>query len=436
MRKMISFGLCILTSATLVTGCHASSSDWIEETTEYSSEERVEIEFWHSMGSSNGVLIQELTDKFNQSQNEIYVKAIHQGSYTDANIKFQAAVSAGETPVVAQMEIGNIGVFAEAGQLFDMQEYVETDGFVMDDFMWGLLDASYYEGGLIALPHSRSLPVMYYNKDLFRECNLNVDDPPETWSELKAAASKLTENSVYGYSCPLDPWYYNALMMSSSGIIYDPFVRTIGFENEAGTSPLYLWKEMLKDGTMYIPSGQDYNSSEACRNLFAEGTAAIIMQSSAQLKGLEQICEFEVGVAPIPINTIRAYPAGGSNLVMFQGHTEDEQRAGWEFIKYMVSTENSIEWANGTGYLPLRLSCMESDIYKQILKKDSNLQILIDNVRYCSIIPFIPEYAETMDIISDEVQQCILNEEYTPEDAVENIAKRVEALLSVYRGSK
>jgi len=187
---------------------------------------------------------------------------------------------------------------------------------------------------------------------------------------------------------------------------------------------------------MYIPSGQDYNSSEACRNLFAEGTAAIIMQSSAQLKGLEQICEFEVGVAPIPINTIRAYPAGGSNLVMFQGHTEDEQRAGWEFIKYMVSTENSIEWANGTGYLPLRLSCMESDIYKQILKKDSNLQILIDNVRYCSIIPFIPEYAETMDIISDEVQQCILNEEYTPEDAVENIAKRVEALLSVYRGSK
>jgi len=274
---------------------------------------------------------------------------------------------------------------------------------------------------------------MYYNKTLFQTVGLNPDSPPENWSQLKLTARSLSGDGVYGYSCPLDPWYYNALMMCSGGSIYNNEVTSIGFQDNSGTAPLYLWTEMMDDGIMYVPSGEDYNSSEACRNLFAEGAVAMIMQSSAQLKGLEQTCEFEVGVAPIPIYTNRAYPAGGSNLVMFQGHDEEMQKAGWKFIKYMISTENAVAWANGTGYLPVRQSCMESAAYKQMLKDDKNLQSILDNVKYCSLIPFYPEYAETMEIISDEIQSCILKENYSPEQAVDSIAERVEDLLLIYR---
>ncbi|MBQ5870497.1 MAG: ABC transporter substrate-binding protein [Lachnospiraceae bacterium] len=433
MKKSIVSVLSVLTFAAMITACSSKQNDWINPVSNQSENDRIEIEFWHSMGSSNGELLQKLTDEFNQSQDEIYVKAIHQGSYADANTKFMAALSAGDAPVVAQMEIGNIGIFAEADQLVDLKVYAEDETFERNDFIWGLLDASFYEGELIALPHSRSLPVMYYNKDWFQFNGLNSEMPPRNWSELKRAAKTLTKNDVYGYSCPLDPWYFNALMMCAGGSIYNDTISSIGFCDEAGTAPLYLWKELIEDGIMYVPSGQDYNSSEACRNLFAEGTAAIIMQSSAQLKGLEQTCDFEVGVAPIPIRSVRVYPAGGSNLVMFQGHSEEKQKAGWEFIKFMTSTECSVTWANGTGYLPVRQSCMESDTYKEMLEEDENLQIIIDNVNYCSVIPFFSEYDETMEIISDEIQECILKDKYTPEDTVKQIAVRVEELLSIYR---
>ena len=46
--------------------------------------DKITIEFWHCMGSSNGELIQQITDSFNESQDKIFVKAVHQGSYTDA----------------------------------------------------------------------------------------------------------------------------------------------------------------------------------------------------------------------------------------------------------------------------------------------------------------------------------------------------------------
>ena len=42
------------------------------------SGDKITIEFWHCMGSSNGELIQQITDSFNESQDKIFVKAVHQ----------------------------------------------------------------------------------------------------------------------------------------------------------------------------------------------------------------------------------------------------------------------------------------------------------------------------------------------------------------------
>ena len=187
---------------------------------------------------------------------------------------------------------------------------------------------------------------------------------------------------------------------------------------------------MIEDGTMHVPSGQDYNSSEACRNAFAGGTAAMVMQSSAQLKGLEKTCEVQVGVGAIPKDTTLSYPAGGSNLLMFKGHTEEEEAAGWEFLKFMTDTENALKWANGTGYLPTRQSCMESDTFKKMIEEDPNLQIIVDQVQYSTYkTPFIPQYQEAKEIFANEIQKCILEDNYTPEQAVESMKDRVAKLF-------
>lgn len=398
--------------------------------TETKSGEKVAIEFWHAMGSSNGELIQEIVASFNASQDAIEVKAVHQGSYTDAGTKLQAALAAGEAPVLAQMELGMLGIFADAEQLVDLQPFVDQENYAFDDFMEGLLDASYYNGALVALPHSRSVPVLYYNKDRFAAAGLDAEKPPVTWDDLKEMSRALTTDGTYGYSCPLDQWYYMALVMNAGGTIFNDTADGIGFNGESGIKPLQLWQDMIAEGTMHIPSGQDYNSSEACRNAFAGGTAAMIMQSSAQLKGLEKTCEFQVGVGAIPKDTTLSYPSGGSNLLMFKGHTKEEEAAGWEFLKYMTNTENATKWASGTGYLPTKKSCMETEEYKQMVAEDPNLQIIVNQVEFTTYkTPFIPQYQEAKEIFANEIQKCILEDAYTPEMAVEGINERVNKLF-------
>lgn len=41
--------------------------------------DKITIEFWHCMGSSNGELIQQITDSFDESQDKIFVKASTSG---------------------------------------------------------------------------------------------------------------------------------------------------------------------------------------------------------------------------------------------------------------------------------------------------------------------------------------------------------------------
>ena len=47
----------------------------------------------------------------------------------------QAALAAGEAPVLAQMEIGMLGIFADADQLVDLQKFVDEENYDMSDFM-------------------------------------------------------------------------------------------------------------------------------------------------------------------------------------------------------------------------------------------------------------------------------------------------------------
>ena len=112
MKRKVLLGLVTAMSLFMLSGCGSGSGE--DSSSAETADGRSEIEFWHCMGASNGELIQELTDAFNESQDEIYVKAVHQGSYTEASTKMQAALSAGESPVVAQIDIGILVVFSDS----------------------------------------------------------------------------------------------------------------------------------------------------------------------------------------------------------------------------------------------------------------------------------------------------------------------------------
>ena len=411
MKKFFAMLLSLAMMTGMLTGCSNDSG-------KDQNDGPVTIEFWHSMGSSTGELVQEIVDEFNASQDEVIVNAIYQGDYNAAGTKLQAAVSGGNAPHVVQIEITRVGFYAEEGLLMDLAPFDEADDeFNAEDMYAGVMDFSWYDGKLVSLPNGRSCPVMYYNADALKAAGF--EKAPETWDELRAASKAVCKDGSLGYGISLgDSWYYLAMMLTAGGQVYNEEGNGIGFAGEAGEKPLQLWLDMLADGSAFIPEGEDYASNSALRNAFMAGQCNIIMQSSAQYRGLADNSDFEVGVAYIPKLTNFAAIPGGSNLVAFDGMSDAEAEATWKFMKYMCSADVAGKYAAGTGYLPTSEAALNSDVYQAKLAEYPHLDVAVEQLEYFVEMPFDPSYVEVKDnVVGRQVQECIINGK-TPADAV------------------
>lgn len=420
MKKLLALVLAAVMAFSLV-ACGGGSE------TSGETEGPVTIEFWHSMGSSTGELVQEIVDEFNASQDEVFVNAIYQGDYNAAGTKLQAAVSGGNAPHVVQIEITRVGFYAEEGLLMDLAPFDEADDeFNAEDMYAGVMDFSWYDGKLVSLPNGRSCPVMYYNADALKAAGF--EKAPETWDELRAASKAVAKDGSLGYGISLgDSWYYLAMMLTAGGQVYNEEGNGIGFAGEAGEKPLQLWLDMLADGSAFIPEGEDYASNSALRNAFMAGQCNIIMQSSAQYRGLADNSDFEVGVAYIPKLTNFAAIPGGSNLVAFEGMSDAEAEATWKFMKYMCSADVAGKYAAGTGYLPTSEAALNSDVYQAKLAEYPYLDVAVEQLEYFVEMPFDPSYVEVKDnVVGRQVQECIINGK-TPADAVATMESETAA---------
>ena len=77
------------------------------------------------------------------------------------------------------------------------------------------------DGELYAIPYQNSTPLLYYNKEHFKEAGLDPEKPPQTWAELVDAAKKLTKADRMGFGLPEGydymGWIMEALSMSNGG---------------------------------------------------------------------------------------------------------------------------------------------------------------------------------------------------------------------------
>ena len=158
---------------------------------------------------------------------------------------------------------------------------------------------------------------------------------PKTWDELKEYATKMTNKSeeIYGFETPIDIWFYEAMVMQSGGEISNG--KKVALDNEAGQAPVKFWQEMMKEGVMKMPPGEDYNAWDVAKQDFVNGKVGMIFTSTADLAGLMQQTEgkFEISTAFLPENQKYATPTGGAELGNVEDETDEEKEASAEIIK-------------------------------------------------------------------------------------------------------
>nr|WP_309100429.1 ABC transporter substrate-binding protein [Fredinandcohnia onubensis] len=334
-----------------------------------SLDKAVEIEFWHAMSGGHEKALEKITNDFNESQEMITVKLVNQGSYGDLSTKNMAAAKAKNLPVLTQAYEDWITEYLENDLVADLTPYVTHPevGFSDDelnDIVEVFREMNVWDGKYYGMPFNKSTRILFYNVDYLEEAGV---EPPTTWDELYTVAEKLTgekdgknviglglENSV---TLEFNQWVHQA-----GGVYFDEESEKFMMNSPEGKKALEFVYGMIEDGIART-AGEDGYMSEP----FARGDVGLYIGSSAGIPYVAAPAE-ENGInwaaTVLPKGEKAATPFAGTNVSVFASATDEEKFAAWEYIKFLINTENTTYWAMQSGYLPIRYSALESEEWK------------------------------------------------------------------------
>lgn len=368
LKKLGAVVLAMSLATGLVAGCgqkaennDANTGNSVENTEAVATDgaiEACEIEFWHYMTGNLESTLVELTDKFN-SENEygITVKLVNQGAASDLQSKLTSNAAAGTLPDMAQAY--NNWLTEYLPEVVHLDDFVANDMDDYEDVIESYRNENNEFGFISGMPFNKSTYVYFYNKTLFDELGLTA---PATWEDYYTIGEKvLAEKGLasLGYDDRAGSW---ETLVKQAGSEY---VTTDGvqFDNEQGLAAAEHLVGLYNNGYARLAGDGEFFST-----LLSNGLIAAYIGSSA---GVSYITAdgWELGIAPVAAGAESAAYMAGTNLIMFAKET-NEQRATWEYMKFLTSTETTTAWSMATGYLPVRTSAFESEEYQAFMAEN------------------------------------------------------------------
>jgi sn-glycerol 3-phosphate transport system substrate-binding protein len=355
---------------------------------------QMKLQFYYPVGVAGPLarIIDGYVKEWNQRNPQIQVEPVFAGGYTEAYAKTLAAIRGGTPPDVAIMLSQNLNDIIGQDIVIPLDELIAADAaqVKMDDFFPAFMLNSTQGGKVWSIPFQRSTPVMYYNKDAFKEVGLDPNKPPQTQAELVAAAKKLTKQeggrtTRWGLAIPssggVDTWLYEALTIAAGGLLYDTnnsCCKVLLASKPAETAAQFL-RELGEKEKVSPPGPINWGTTA---NDFAAGNVAMIYYTTGGLGFIRNNAKFDFGTAFLPKDQRFGTPTGGGNFYLFKATPPDRRKAAWEFAKWMTSTEILARWSIDSGYVAPRKSSWETPVMKDYVGKYPQAITARDQLQY------------------------------------------------------
>ncbi|MFW6321244.1 MAG: extracellular solute-binding protein, partial [Halohasta sp.] len=316
------------------------------------------IEFWHAMGGSKGLLLEELIREFEEQADGIHINAKSKGSYRGTFQTTLSAAKKGTGPTLAQIyEIGTAQALDSGA--FTPVEGVLPNSVSLRDYVDPVL--SYYrtDGQLNSMPFNSSVPVLCLNVEAFKRAGLDPNNPPKTFSQVTDAARQLVEAGVadYGITFAVYSWFVEQWFATAGQEIVNKQNGRAGTPDEAffdseSAIELYEWWTSLDHEGLYHNPGLEARGK--AKSAFFEGTAPMVIASSSSVGGITDEAPFDVRISSFPTpGAGEGLIVGGASLWVSESATRKEREAAGEFLAWLTRPEQQTRWHRETGYLPV-----------------------------------------------------------------------------------
>lgn len=455
-RKLTMLTAALFTSTVILNGCSAANATEKKEAAvtvasanDVMSGPEIDLTFWHAMGGANGAALTSMIDDFNAKyEGHIKVTAQFQGSYDDEVNKLKSAQMANNGPNVIQVYELGTRFMTDSGWTEPVQNFIDADKWDLKQIEPNL--AAYYtvNNKLNSMPFNSSTPILYYNKDIFKEVGLDPEKPPKTLEEIIEMSPKFKKTDAsgnvtrYAYGMYTYGWWVDELMDKQLLPMFDndngrtKAPTKVVFDQNGGVAKvLKVWNRLIKEGVM--PSFA--MSSDNCTSAFVNGQIAMTVGSTASLaSNLTAVgSNFELGTGYFPsvdASSKGGVSIGGASLWIMKDKDPKTERAVWEFIKYMVSSEKQAFWNTKTGYFPITSAAYNEQVYKDNVAKFPQFETAVKQLRESpkeSAGGLCPVYTQARQIMETNITK-MLNNEQTEDQTLTEMAKAINDAINDY----
>jgi sn-glycerol 3-phosphate transport system substrate-binding protein len=339
------------------------------------AQQRTEITLMYGLGGRLGELIRETVNRFNQSQNQVTVRAEFGVSYPGVLQRALAGIAAGQPAAdLLQLEVALWPRLAEANHLLDLST---LPGFrSMFDGYWPVFRRQVDpdgDGRVFAIPWNMAVPVTYFNPVLLRQAGFEA--PPRRWSEFPEFARRVrAATGVPALALPTSPdtWVLEGAIFSNGGEMMRN--NRLALNEPRALEVINLWTSMIREGTAVIRARELGTAQQD----FIAGRVAVMFLSVASRPGLKALAGEErfrtqVRVARFPYFLAPAVPVGGATLAIPRGVPEERVRAAWTFIQWLNTPEQQLAFIRETNWVPIARATNDLPAFQRFLLSEQGL---------------------------------------------------------------
>jgi sn-glycerol 3-phosphate transport system substrate-binding protein len=410
---------------------------------------KIEIDFWHAMGGSLGEAVDDLVQRFNDSQNEVLVKATFQGSYDDNYNALLAAFETDTAPNIIQNFEPATQTMIDTGRVLPVWQLMEADGYDPDIFIPAVRDYYSDETGLVSMSFNSSTVIVYYNADLFDAAGLEPPDREWTFSEFLETCQTLQAADVpFCVSFATSGWYFEQFLANGGDLYFDENngrtgrATAVQFDEELGVEVFSFLTGLIEEG--YAPNVGPSNV-ESASPFFGE-QAAMLFLTTAGVQIIETNASFEVGTTFIPhadSSEWNGVVVGGAALWLIETDDPDVNAAAWEFMKFLAELDQQKAWHMNTGYYPIRLDVLDDPELQEFWQENPNFQTAVDELSSTktTMADGSPNYAvlggragpfPAIRRLIVEAYSRVLDDDLTPEAALSEATQKANEELANY----
>ena len=419
---------------------------------------RTEVVFWHKWGGGERHVVQEIADRFNESQSEYFVRPIVMPG-NNLDLKFFLSYAGGDPPDLLVQDGPVVADWASRDALLAIDELAtEEEAAALDDWLFPAAQRlGTYDDRLYALANGLDIRMLFYNQTKLDAYDLK---PPKTIAELNHIADTIAPPDDGGLSDEAG-YLPDSRRIWAWGIVFGGrFYNEATGEVTADSEPIVRALEWMKSycdqyGAAEVLSYRTGDQSLAGKEfplLRPKYGYAVLMDgqwrvremiAAAKLARERGEDEIEWGVVPLPSPASGVKDAGWVNGNLFIVPRGSRNAAGaWEFMKFWsgfaadadTARRNEAEAARACiagGWVPASQRVVDSPKFKKYLDESPEFAefVRLAGSREQIPVPTIVGAAYFREQIEKAAAEAMFGDK-SPREALEAASERVRKRLA------